>query len=334
MQRMNLTAVKDADKIMERNVEDSLAILPPLRDCYRMRCGGAPSHEKLSLVDVRTGAGLPGVVLSIACPGEFFAAFFPCVIRFSSFFLRVVIFSLFLQLKWSRMGSYTNGVHEQEMSILGTCCWNYRFSNIQIVRGRTEAKGSDSTATIGTKAKVYAAEASDKNDLQEKILLATVDDYIELVRAHINAGSMHHFTCRQLLLLGAMFNYSDATNRKSASAFLQELVHKPPENEIDNEGNVFVIGDGLSFGRDNDWAQAVARLARKVYAALGEFDEVVLAIIEELAQPCRERIADYVQWMHCLSLIGLLLRNVKSMRLLQGKAIEIDELLQSLLLAR
>ncbi|XLS52745.1 hypothetical protein HN51_013422 [Arachis hypogaea] len=203
----------------------------------------------------------------------------------------------------------------------------------QHLQSEAHAKGSDAAATMGTEAEVYAAEASDKNDLLEKILPATVDDYIDLVRAHINAGSIHRFTCRQLLLLGAMFNYSDATNRKSASAFLQELLHKPPEHEIDNEGNVVVIGDGLSFGGDNDWAQAVARLARKVHAALGEFEEVVLAIIEELAQPCRERTADYVQWMHCLSLIGLLLRHAKSMRLLQGKAIEPDELLQSLLLA-
>ncbi|XLS62878.1 hypothetical protein HN51_017106 [Arachis hypogaea] len=66
---MNLTAVKDADEVMERYVEDTLAILPPLRDYYRTCCGGAPSHEKLSLVDVGTGAGLPGVVFVIACPG-------------------------------------------------------------------------------------------------------------------------------------------------------------------------------------------------------------------------------------------------------------------------
>lgn len=41
---------------------------------------------------------------------------------------------------------------------------------------------------MGTEAEVYAAEASDKNDLLEKILPATVDEYIELVRAHIDAG--------------------------------------------------------------------------------------------------------------------------------------------------
>ncbi|KAK7305684.1 hypothetical protein VNO77_43593 [Canavalia gladiata] len=200
------------------------------------------------------------------------------------------------------------------------------------LQSEAHAKGSDAAATMGPEAEVYAAEASDKNDLLEKILPATVDEYIELVRAHINAGSNHRFACRQLLLLGAMFDFSDATNRKSAGAFLHELMCKLPEQEDDNEGNIVVLGDGLSFGGDNDWAEAVASFARKVYAAPGEFEEVVLAIIEELAQPCRERTADYVQWMHSLSLTGLLLKNAKSLRFLQGKAIEPDELLQSLLL--
>lgn len=67
---MNLTAVKDVDEVMERHVEDSLAMLPPLRDSYLTRCSGASSDNKLCLVDVGTGAGLPGVVLAIACPGE------------------------------------------------------------------------------------------------------------------------------------------------------------------------------------------------------------------------------------------------------------------------
>ncbi|XP_061352802.1 uncharacterized protein LOC133297649 [Gastrolobium bilobum] len=200
------------------------------------------------------------------------------------------------------------------------------------LQSEAHAKGSDAAATTGTEAEVYAAEASDKNDLLEKILPATVDEYIELVRAHINAGSNHRFACRQLLLLGVMFDFSDATNRRAASAFLHELICRPPEHEVDNVGNVLVIGDGLSFGGDNDWAEAVARLGRKVHAAPGEFEEVILAIIEELAQPCRERTADYVQWIHSLSLTGLLLKNAKSLHFLQGKAIEPDELLQSLLL--
>ncbi|ESW35371.1 hypothetical protein PHAVU_001G229600 [Phaseolus vulgaris] len=200
------------------------------------------------------------------------------------------------------------------------------------LQSEAHAKGSDAAATMGTEAQVYAAEASDKNDLLEKILPTTVSEYIELVRAHTNAGSNHRFASRQLLLLGAMFDFSDATNRKDAGAFLHELICKCPEHEDDDEGNIVVLGDGLSFGGDNDWAEAVASLAKKVHAAAGEFEEVVLEIIKKLAQPCKERTANHVQWMHSLSLTGLLLKNAKSLRKLQGKAITPDELLQTLLL--
>ncbi|XP_047164694.1 condensin complex subunit 3 [Vigna umbellata] len=217
----------------------------------------------------------------------------------------------------------------QLMEAEGALYWRTVCKHLQ---SEAHAKGSDAAATMGTEAEVYAAEASDKNDLLEKILPATVNEYIELIRAHANAGPNHRFATRQLLLLGAMFDFSDATNRKAAGAFLHELICKCPEHEEDDEGNIVVLGDGLSFGGDIDWAEAVASFARKVHAAAGEFEEVVLAIIEELAQPCKERTANHVQWMHSLSLTGLLLKNAKSLRILQGKAITPDELLQTLLL--
>lgn len=49
-------------------------------------------------------------------------------------------------------------------------------------------KGSDAAATTGTEAAVYAAEASDSSELLEKVLPATVSDYVELAQAHITAG--------------------------------------------------------------------------------------------------------------------------------------------------
>ncbi|GAU38359.1 hypothetical protein TSUD_209380 [Trifolium subterraneum] len=67
--RMNLTAVKEVNEVMERHIEDSLAILPPLSKHYINHCSGN-SIDKLKLVDVGTGAGLPGVVLAIARPGQ------------------------------------------------------------------------------------------------------------------------------------------------------------------------------------------------------------------------------------------------------------------------
>ncbi|XP_021733692.1 uncharacterized protein LOC110700459 [Chenopodium quinoa] len=66
-QKMNLTAVTERSEVMERHIEDSLAILPPMNESYTSHCGS--SCESLSLVDVGTGAGLPGLILAIACPG-------------------------------------------------------------------------------------------------------------------------------------------------------------------------------------------------------------------------------------------------------------------------
>lgn len=67
---MNLTAVREASEVMERHVEDSLAIVSPIQSSYVSHC--EPSCEQLSLVDVGSGAGLPGIILAIACPGNTF----------------------------------------------------------------------------------------------------------------------------------------------------------------------------------------------------------------------------------------------------------------------
>ncbi|CDP16402.1 unnamed protein product [Coffea canephora] len=66
-QKMNLTAVRGQNEVMERHVEDSLAILEPIKTSYLSRCG--TSCENLNLIDVGSGAGLPGIILAIACPG-------------------------------------------------------------------------------------------------------------------------------------------------------------------------------------------------------------------------------------------------------------------------
>lgn len=77
---MNLTAVTEASEVMERHIDDSLSIIPPIRRSYLSHCGG--SYDELSLVDVGTGAGLPGLILAIACPGIHYlphtCLLFPC----------------------------------------------------------------------------------------------------------------------------------------------------------------------------------------------------------------------------------------------------------------
>lgn len=148
----------------------------------------------------------------------------------------------------------------------------------------------------------------------------------------IFAGPNYRFSTRQLLLLGTMLDFSDATNRRIASSFVQELLLKPLDHEADGEGNIIVVGDGINLGGDREWASAVSALAKTVHSASGEFEEAVFRVIEELAQPCRERTADFMHWMHCLAVTGLILENVKSLQWVQGKTIAATDLHQLLLL--
>lgn len=64
---MNLTAVNERSEVMERHIEDSLAIISAIDESYTSHCSS--SCETINLVDVGSGAGLPGLILAIACPG-------------------------------------------------------------------------------------------------------------------------------------------------------------------------------------------------------------------------------------------------------------------------
>jgi 16S rRNA (guanine527-N7)-methyltransferase len=76
LQKMNLTSVIEINEVMERHIEDSLAIIPPLTNSYISHCNN--SINKINLVDVGSGAGLPGLILAIACPGE--SLYFSCYV--------------------------------------------------------------------------------------------------------------------------------------------------------------------------------------------------------------------------------------------------------------
>jgi 16S rRNA (guanine527-N7)-methyltransferase len=70
----NLTAVRDPADMMSHHVLDSLSVVAPLQrqiacmDSGTPRTQQAPSPRRLRVLDVGSGAGLPGVVIAIACP--------------------------------------------------------------------------------------------------------------------------------------------------------------------------------------------------------------------------------------------------------------------------
>ena len=57
----NLTAIRNADEMVTHHLLDSLVVLPELEK-------SALAGRQYRLADIGSGAGLPGIVLAIACP--------------------------------------------------------------------------------------------------------------------------------------------------------------------------------------------------------------------------------------------------------------------------
>ena len=64
----NLTAVRDPAEMLTHHVLDSLAVVAPLRRQLAQMCAATPSLAAPRLLDVGSGAGLPGAVIAICCP--------------------------------------------------------------------------------------------------------------------------------------------------------------------------------------------------------------------------------------------------------------------------
>lgn len=60
----NLTAVRDPEQMLIQHVFDSLAVLPPILETLDKN-----TVDNIAVVDVGSGAGLPGVVMAIMQPG-------------------------------------------------------------------------------------------------------------------------------------------------------------------------------------------------------------------------------------------------------------------------
>ena len=63
----NLTAVRDPAEMLTHHLLDSLAVIAPLRAQIEKMSPVVTSAERFRLLDVGSGAGLPGVVIAICC---------------------------------------------------------------------------------------------------------------------------------------------------------------------------------------------------------------------------------------------------------------------------
>jgi 16S rRNA (guanine527-N7)-methyltransferase len=64
----NLTAVRDPDEMVTHHLLDSLAVIAPLQKQLAVLKQQGVCGDKPRLLDVGSGAGLPGIVIAICCP--------------------------------------------------------------------------------------------------------------------------------------------------------------------------------------------------------------------------------------------------------------------------
>ncbi len=64
----NLSAIRDPEAMVSRHLLDSLALVPYLQEFVSTYNNKGFNDEKIHLIDVGTGAGLPGLLLAIVFP--------------------------------------------------------------------------------------------------------------------------------------------------------------------------------------------------------------------------------------------------------------------------
>ena len=100
----NLTAVRNPEEMLTHHLLDSLAVIAPLR----LQVQALPTVDgEIRLLDVGSGAGLPGVVIAICCP-EFVAHCVDTVAKKAAFIQQVAV-----QLKLPNL----RGIHARVESL-------------------------------------------------------------------------------------------------------------------------------------------------------------------------------------------------------------------------
>lgn len=131
LQKMNLTAVTDVNKVMGRHIEDSLAILPPLHDSYI-------SHYN-ALSNLFMLGPVPGFLdwfwlLLVLVSPFLFVFLFPLVVCTGLCFMWCHWYCTLL-VAWNVT---LFGVDEHALHYLGTCSLCYWFVKCWSMSGRAE----------------------------------------------------------------------------------------------------------------------------------------------------------------------------------------------------
>ena len=182
-------------------------------------------------------------------------------------------------------------------------------------------KGLAAASTLGATASIEAAAAGDRLEALESAIPDSVEDMIDVVTVHANAGTASLFTCSQLISLTAnCMDFTDATGRRAAASLLESLLsisgpavaslkHTHEEAQEGEDSSASESGERT----DSIFRESVSKLLRKVHGTPTEFAQFMLNALYQLCEDSGLSQGGDVSlslWLHMLRCASAMLESL------------------------
>jgi len=190
------------------------------------------------------------------------------------------------------------------------------------------SKGLAALGGVGTVATIDGAAAAERLEALEAALPATVEELVDIVALHINAGPQHRFAAGQLMhLMAQCADFADASGRRAAANLLTSTLLSSHSSSSSSDSN------DVEYEEWNDsWTTAVTLLLKKVYSSPSELADAMLTtlglIIDQAFNPTNPQ-----DWLHFLNVTAVMLTMLPSARpALRSSSFSLHQLVTAFLL--
>ena len=190
------------------------------------------------------------------------------------------------------------------------------------------SKGLAALGGVGTVATIDAAAAAERLEALEAALPATVEELVDIVAVHINAGPQHRFAAGQLMhLMAQCADFADASGRRAAANLLTSTLLSSDSSSSSSDRN------DVEYEEWNDsWTTAVTLLLKKVYSSPSELADAMLTTLglinDQAFNPTNPQ-----DWLHFLNVTAIMLTMLPSARpALRSSSFSLHQLVTAFLL--
>lgn len=187
------------------------------------------------------------------------------------------------------------------------------------------SRGLAALGGVGTVATIDAAAAAERLEALEAALPATVEELVDIVALHINAGPQHRFAAGQLMhLMAQCADFADASGRRAAANLLTSTLLSSDSSSDINDGEYEEWNDS--------WTTAVTLLLKKVYSSPTELSDAMLntlgLINDQAFNPSNPQ-----DWLHFLNVAAIMLTMLPNARpALRSSSLSLHQLVAAFLL--